>query len=416
MPLRQHDVVLAEGHFKIVLTDRHRLFAVIDAPQTALGPLRVAFEIDRRPQLQALHLRHQLEGREHVVGGIFDDIGHAFSNAAKGVAHGIEHAAEGAFNAASKVATTIARPAFNTVRDVASAGMHLIAQHAPFLPASARKQIESASRIVMRARLGDLTAKQFVHGVVSAVKAGVQGARAIGDALLTGGRLVSHVLDTPFKLAEHIPGIGGLIHQISPFQKFEKMTTALQRGDFRALKKIVTDDVRLAQGVVSLVPGIGTGISSGLSAGMAVLDGGSPLEVAIHAAYGAIPIPPGLRNITDAVLESVLALAVRGSSITDAAIAAARDAVPSGLPRDVFDTLVHLVVKKHPIQQAGTALVDHYVKQFTSAGLPSLPELEHDLMEVLQSAGRLVQPLSRLVEAGDLATPPFVPSPNIVLP
>lgn len=100
------------------------------------------------------------------------------------------------------------------------------------------------------------------------------------------------------------------------------------------------------QGVISLIPGVGTGISAAISAGLAALSGGSPLEIALRAAYGAIPIPPGIRNLTDIVLDSVLALA-SGSDIGEAAIAVARGRVPAGLPRDVFDTLVHIVVHHH---------------------------------------------------------------------
>ncbi len=404
MPLRQHDVVLAEGRFQIVLTDRRRLFAVIDAPNTALGPFRVAFEIDRGPRLRALGA--SADG-EYAVGSLFSGIGHALS----GVAHGVEHVAEGTFNDVSKAVTTLARPVFNVVRDVTAAGMDLIAQRLPFLPEKSRKSIEAASRIVMRARLGDLTAKQFIHSIVSAVKAGVVGARALGDALLTGSRLVAHVLDAPFQLAGHIPAIGGAIHALSPFRKYEQVATAIQHGDFRALGRIVKSDLSLAQGVVSLIPGIGSGISAAISAGEAVLDGEGPLEIAVHTAYGAIPIPLGIRQVTDAVLDTVLGLAGHREGLTDVAVAAARDAVPSGLPREVFDTLVHLVVKKHPPKQAGVALLDHYVQHFSTGGL-ALSASADDIATILGSS-RLVQPLGRLVARDD--EPIAAPTTALVL-
>ena len=286
-----------------------------------------------------------------------NDLGH-------NLGHTLEHVAEGAFNAAAKAATGIAQPAFDIVHHVAATGMHLIAQQLPFLPEGARKAIESASRIVMRARLGDIKAKDFIHGIIHAVKSGVNGARKIGDALLTGSRLVAHVLDVPMRIMEHIPGVGGVMKNFSPFEKFAKMTTLVQRGDFSGLKKMVTDDVKMAQGVISLFPGIGTGISSALSAGMAILDGGGPLEIAIKTAYGAIPIPPGVRTITDAVLDGVLTLATKHGSLTDAVLAAARDAVPNGFPRQVFDTLANLVIKHRPIAKVAGDLLNHYVGQY----------------------------------------------------
>ncbi len=120
--------------------------------------------------------------------------------------------------------------------------------------------------------------------------------------------------------------------------------------------------------MISLVPGVGTGISSAISAGLAALQGGSPLEIAIHAAYGAIPIPPGLRQVTDTVLDTVLRLAFHSAGLTDVAVNAARDQVPAGLPRDVFDTLINLVVHHQPVQRVAGGLLDHFVKQYAPAG------------------------------------------------
>lgn len=379
--IRQHDVqVLAEGTFRVVLTSRGRVAAVVDVEESALGPLHLLFEVSASPALPAVQ-----------TGSLFGDIGRTFQHVVHDVGHAVEHAggdvahiaggaAEQAFNAASKVATTVARPAFNLARDAAASGAHLLAS-APFIPEAERKRIEAASRVIMRARLGDVTAKQFIRDVVKAAKEGVKVAQHAGDALLTGTSVVAHVLDAPLALSEHIPLIGGTIHSLSPFQKLDKMATAIKHGDFAAMKRIVTDDPRLAEGIVSLVPGIGSGVGAAISAGLAVLDGGGPLDIAIHAAYGAIPIPPGIRNITDAVLDSVLSLAHHGN-LTDAAIAAARNAVPAGLPRDVFDTLAQLVIKRVPVQRAAEALVAHYVQRYAPS-LP-IPELPKGIAETVQ--------------------------------
>lgn len=100
----------------------------------------------------------------------------------------------------------------------------------------------------------------------------------------------------------------------------------------------------VVQGVVSLVPGIGTGISAAIGAGLAILEGGGPLEIAVKTAYGAIPIPPGIRNVTDMALNAALSL-VHTQNLEDAAIAAIRSKLPSGLPQKVFDTLAHIVLQ-----------------------------------------------------------------------
>jgi hypothetical protein len=354
--IRQHDVTIAEGTFSLVLTKERRLVAAIHAPLTPLGPLHLAFEMDRGIHPDLLHryalANRGLAPRQIAVGGIFDDIGHFVSKAA-----------EGAFNSASKVITTITRPVFSVTRDAVSHVMKGIAQITPFLPEHLRHDIGNAARIVARARLGDVTAKQFIHTIGQAAKAGVAAARKIGDALLDGTKLVAHVIDLPVHLLKHVPGVGDVVTSISPFQKFEHMVAAVQRGDFRALKKMITDDLHTFQGVASLIPGLGTGISSGLSAGLAALDGGSPIEIAVNAAYGAIPIPVGIRTVTDSVLAAVMEL-VKNGNITDVVLAVARDRVPSGFPRDIFDTLARIVVKKVPIKKAAGALAGHYIDRY----------------------------------------------------
>jgi hypothetical protein len=357
--IRQHDVqvvaegdVLAQGTFRVVLTPGRRVVTVIDVPDSALGPLHLVFEVSRSAEAASAF----------ATGSLFGDIGHAFGSVVRDVGHVAEKAAEGAFNAASKVATTVARPVFDITRDAAAAGAELVA-HVPFVPESDRKAIEAASRTIMRARLGDLSAQQFVQAIGAAAKAGVREAQKVGDALLTGTKVVTHVLDAPLALLEKVPAVGGMLQTLDPLRKLNHVADALQRGDFRALRDIVEGDAKVVQGVASLIPGIGTGVSAAIGAGIGILEGGGSLEIALHTAYGAIPIPPGLREVTDGVLDGVLALAHHGR-ITDAALAGARNAIPSGLPRDVFDTLVKLVVRHRPIVHAADDLVGTYVKRY----------------------------------------------------
>jgi hypothetical protein len=363
--LRTRDVVLADGTFRIAITPKRRVVAVLDAPTTALGPLHIVLAIDRAPFLpdgvSPLILQHPTI----ETAGLFDDIGHAFGSAA----HAVEHAAEGAFNAASKVVTTVARPAFDVVKAAAGGTVHLLAHTIPFLPDQTRRGMDAAARTVMRAKLGDITAKDFIRGIGEAAKAGVHAAQAVGDKLLDASKIVAHVADLPVLALGNVPGVGPFVKSISPLQTWDHMATAIQHGDFKQLEKIAKQQLSMAQDVISLVPGVGTGISSAISAGLAVLEGGSPLEIAIKAAYGAIPIPPGIRNVTDIVLDTVLRLAFHGASLTDVAINAARDEVPAGIPRDVFDTLINLVVHKQPVQRVAGGLLEHFVSQYAPAGV-----------------------------------------------
>jgi hypothetical protein len=363
---RQHDVhVLAEGTFRVVMTGRGRIAAVIELQESALGPLHLMFAVQEQPPV--FQTGWFGDDIVHSVSHVVNDAGHAVSHAVNDVGHAAGHVADQAFDSAAKAATAVARPVFNVARDAAGAGAQLIAGM-PFVPQAERDKIAAASRVIMRARMGDIDAKAFIGNIAKAAQAGVSGAQGAANALLTGTRVVAHVLDAPMALAEHVPILGGVVHTLDPLQKLERVATAIQKGDFEGIKKIVTDDARLAQSVTSVVPGIGSGIGAAIGTGLAILDGGSPLDIAIHAAYGAIPIPPGIRDVTDAVLDAVLSLAHQGS-VTDAALAAARNAAPAGLPRDVFDTLAQLVIKRVPVQRAADALVTQYVQRYA----PSVP-------------------------------------------
>jgi hypothetical protein len=215
---------------------------------------------------------------------------------------------------------------------------------------------------MLRARLGDVDARNLIRTVAHAANAGVGVARAPADALVSGSRVVAHVVDAPLKLAEQVPLLGGALHELSPLQKMDHLTGAIQRGDFDAVQRLVSCD---GCGAYGRVPGIGSGFGSAIATGIAVLDGRGSLEDAVHAAYGAIPLPAGLRSATDAVLTRVLRLAHQ-EQLTDAELAAARGAVPPGQPRDVFDTLVQLVVRSVPVRRSAGALVDHYVRRYAS--------------------------------------------------
>ncbi len=392
-----HERILAEGSFRVVLTERNRLVAALDA-HTALGPVHIAYEvadghIRRLAAQEALEQRRKLRAaqqpyRPRAYRQRFDQLAYetgfdpvyAYAMGfdpeygyTTGFLKAIGKGLEGAFNAASKAVTTVARPAFTLVQKAAGAGAGLIAK-APFLPPAARRQFQAASRVIMRARLGDITAKQFIRSVVKAAKAGVASARVIGDALAKAGKFVGNLA-------------------IAPLVKLNKLGGAISRGDWKAVKRIGLEELSNAQGVLSFIPGIGTGISAAISAGVAVLEGGGPLEIAIRTAYGAIPIPPGVRTATDAALGAILKLA-SGGKATDVALAGAREAVPDGLPRKVFDTLAQILVKRVPIQKVGANMLEHYVKQYGGDALKPVTQVLQ-----LPAAPSIVAPDSRLLRA-----------------
>lgn len=127
----------------------------------------------------------------------------------------------------------------------------------------------------------------------------------------------------------------------------------------------------MVQGVVSMVPGVGTGFSAAIGAATGLLDGGGLLGAAIKAAYGAIPIPDGMRQITDPIVDAVIALG-HHKSLTDTLIYVARERLPGGLPRNVFDTLIRVVLHKKPAAKDPQGAKDHYVTQYTKGIGPAL--------------------------------------------
>ncbi|MEO8800558.1 MAG: hypothetical protein ABI551_21875, partial [Polyangiaceae bacterium] len=186
---------------------------------------------------------------------------------------------------------------------------------------------------------------------------------------------------------------------------------ALQHGDLKALEKLAKDRMQMAQSVVSLVPGIGTGVSAAIGAGLAVLDGGGLLDIAIRTAYGAIPIPPGIRQITDTVVDGVLALIEHPHDLTDVAVQIARDKVPSGIPRDVYDTLIQLVVKRMPIQQVAGGLAQHYVSQYAGTAFDGVSNALHVDGHTFDHLASLAQGGASAVQRIASAAPHFaVPS------
>jgi len=370
--IRQHDVqivaedegdLVAEGTFRIVLTRSYRVVTAIDVPDSALGPLHLVFAVSPESILA--------QATTFQTAGLFDNVGHSFEHVGHDLGHSFAKAAEGTFNAGSKVATTLARPAFELTKASAAVSALVVAKAAPFMPEKDRKKIEAASRMIMRAHLGDVTAQKFIRDVGNAAKAGQHAAQKAGDAFIDAHKAMLHVLDTPMALlaSKLPPQVGGVIRGIDPLQKLDKMADKLKKGDFEGLKKDIESDAKAAQGVISLIPGIGTGISAAIGVGVGILEGGGAIDVAITAAYGAIPIPAGIRQITDAVLGAVLSLIHHPHDLTDALIAGARNAVPAGVPRDVFDTLANLIFHHMPVAKAAGKLVDTYVERY-AGGAP----------------------------------------------
>lgn len=219
-----------------------------------------------------------------------------------------------------------------------------------------RMRAGDASRVVWLAHAGDPGARGFVRAVVHDAVRGHARARAWADELAAARQAWLATTTGGFDLFRSIGDAASDIgHAVDSVVK-----------PLGGWSGILSD----FQGVISLIPGIGTGISAAIGAAAAVLSGGGPLVIALKTAYGAIPIPPGIRQITDAALDAIIKL-VQGGSITDAALAVIRDALPEGIARDAFDTLAHVIGaaassgKGPPVQHAPAQMHAHYATQYT---------------------------------------------------
>ena len=393
--MRTHERVLAEGTFRLALTRQHRLVAALDA-ETALGPVHVVIHVDHGFRLAPRRdaLERSLLG--HEVGFSFPKI------KLPGIVNDVAHVAEKAFQTAAKVAPYVAMPALSIVHAAAQNGAHLIAQHASFLPSDVRNKLEAASRVLSRAKIGDLDARKFIGKVLVAVRNNVPGARAIADKLIDANKF----LDRALQMVETLQRPGDKL--MDPGKRAERLLSAIGKGDWNAVRSMAHAELGSIQGAASMIPGVGTAASAAIAAGVAALDGGSPLDIGLRTAYAALPIPPALREVTDAALEAVLALS-HGGSMTDAAIAAARQGVPEGMARDVFDTLMNVAVKHVPIQNAGAEMFERYVRQYGGDALHAIPlPASHNGTSPLllptygEEAARMLRPI-HLASPGGLA-------------
>lgn len=271
----------------------------------------------------------------------------------------------------------VAAPVVHAVTNVANATAHAIDSAAKSAVHGVSDAVKTAAHIVAKAHLGDINASKFIGDMVHDAGQGVEAARQAADHLAQGAVFLAQHVDLPKIIGQAIPipavrGVAqSVIGLVDPIGHFADAVDALRRGDVNKLRAMAKQEMAEMQGVVSVVPGIGTGVSSALGAATALLDGGSPLEIALRSCYGALPIPPGLREVTDTVFDAVMSI-VSGGSITDAALNVARDRIPSGIPRDVFDTLVNVVGHHQPIEKAAEQLAGHYVAQYTQGLVPAL--------------------------------------------
>jgi peptidoglycan hydrolase-like protein with peptidoglycan-binding domain len=182
--------------------------------------------------------------------------------------------------------------------------------------------------------------------------------------------------------------------------------------DLKGVGKFAEHVLSAVQGVASVIPGIGTGISTAIGAAEGLLDGGGLLDVALRAAYGAIPIPDGMRQVTDPILDAVIGLIKSHGNITETALIVIRDRVPSGLPRDVFDTLVRIVEKKRHIDKTPADTHAHMVASYTQGKDAAIEQgLQRHVPPEVREHLRRLPPRTAVFPPAERPRPPAPPPP-----
>jgi hypothetical protein len=275
---------------------------------------------------------------------------------------------------------------------------------------SATPEVLRAACLLVRAHIGDQSARDIIRRTIRAARGGRPRARqgvrllamarqfvreVLGDEHTAGsffsdlGHAISHaVRDVSHAARDVSRAVTSASHEVMVLERKAEKAIGPVLHTIQQWGPMILSDIH---GLVSLIPGIGTGISAVLAAAEALLSMGSPLEIAIHLAYGAIPIPPGIRSITDVVLDTVLHFIKNPKHFLDVGLAVIRDRIPKGLPQEIFDTLVRIVVRRQPILKAGLALAGHYVEQYTKGVTSSLakalpihvPDVMHRLLAKL---------------------------------
>ena len=176
--------------------------------------------------------------------------------------------------------------------------------------------------------------------------------------------------------------------------------------DVAKVEKIAKFVLEQAQGLISLIPGIGTAISVAIGAGLAALEGGSALDIAIKIAYAAIPIPPGIKVFTDLVLGAVLDVVnavVKGGDLAKVLERVIAEELSRALPDDVRASGTTVLTTLTPtVLQALTGKLPSI-----PAGLPALPAVPG-----LPAAIPSVSSIASALPAG-LPAVPTLPTPSI---
>jgi hypothetical protein len=168
--------------------------------------------------------------------------------------------------------------------------------------------------------------------------------------------VVTFPTDSVADLTKSVPILGDITRIVDDaYRSPLNLATSIASGARldRAVLKSLKDQVRIAkeaapyaQAVVSMVPGVGTGVSAAIGAGVALAEGRGIDEAAKAAIKGALPGGPA----ASAAFDTAMNLA-EGQDLDEAALNAARELVPEGPGRQAFDIGLAIATGEN-VQQA----------------------------------------------------------------
>jgi hypothetical protein len=153
------------------------------------------------------------------------------------------------------------------------------------------------------------------HGIISKIGHDIGKIPVVGKAVAIAGEAVT----APVHIAVNVAKGERLDH--------------VAIGALKGQLKIVKDTAPYAETVVSLVPGVGTGVDAAISAGAALAEGQNIATAAKDAIRGALPGGP----IAGAAFDTALRVG-SGENVAKAALQSSRDALPPGPAQAAFDT------------------------------------------------------------------------------
>jgi len=176
---------------------------------------------------------------------------------------------------------------------------------------------------------------------------------------------------------------------------------AIESGDLKTAKTQLEAHAQQLEDMAGFVPGIGTGVAEALGAAIALIEGNSPLEIALKAMIDLPPfvyLPPNIKDILRALIDAVVKL-FEGDSVEDLALTTARKAILDQLPNetpddiravvaDFFDAMAQVILHGKALKDVGYQLALKAVKRAIG---PAIDSIKATVDQAIQGAQKEVR-------------------------